>query len=36
MFEAYKFKGGNELLSRCLVRCFPECYEIPTLNDFKR
>lgn len=34
--QACTFKGCNELLSRCLMRCFPECGEIPTRNDVRR
>lgn len=36
LFDACKSKGGNELLSRCLVGCFPECDEIPTRTDVRR
>lgn len=27
---------GNDLLNRCLVRCFLECGEIPTRNDMRK
>lgn len=36
LLEACKSKGGNKLLSRCLVGSFPECDEIPTRNDVRR